>query len=31
MEADGNTVWALLRDADGLPAVLRFRITPELP
>jgi hypothetical protein len=30
MEADGNTVWALLRDADGLPAVLRFHIEPGL-
>ncbi len=31
MEADGNTVWALARDADGLPAVLRFRVEPPLP
>ncbi len=26
MEADGNLVWAIVRDADGLPAVTRFRL-----
>jgi len=31
MEADGSVVWALVRDTDGLPAVVRFRVTPPLP
>ncbi len=31
MEADGNLVWALVRNADDLPAVTRFRIEPALP
>jgi len=31
MEADGNTVWALGRDADDLPAVRRYRVEPALP
>jgi hypothetical protein len=30
MEADGDTVWYLQRDEDGLPAVVRARITPGL-
>jgi hypothetical protein len=30
MEADGNQVWYLQRDIDGLPAVVRARITPAL-
>lgn len=30
VEADGDTVWGLGRDADGLPAVLRLRIEPGL-
>lgn len=30
MEADGNLVWALGRDENDLPAVLRFRIDPAL-
>jgi hypothetical protein len=29
MESDGNLVWALVTDADGLPAVVRYRIEPE--
>jgi hypothetical protein len=28
MEADGNRVWFLDRDADGLVAVVRARIEP---
>lgn len=28
MEADGDRVWSLVRDADGLPAVVRARVTP---
>lgn len=28
MEADGDTVWLLDRDADGLPGVVRARVTP---
>jgi len=31
VEADGNTVWALGEDADGLPAVRRYRMSPALP
>ncbi len=31
MEADGNTLWALGRDDDDLPAVRRYRIEPALP
>jgi hypothetical protein len=31
MEADGNTVWGLSRDADDLPVVGRYRIQPALP
>jgi hypothetical protein len=31
MEADGNTVWALGRDDDDLPAVRRYRIEPAIP
>jgi hypothetical protein len=31
IEADGNLVWALGRDENDLPAVLRFRIAPGLP
>lgn len=30
MEADGNTVWALGRDENDLPAIVRFRIDPLL-
>jgi hypothetical protein len=30
MEADGDVVWYLQRDDDGLPAVVRARITPSL-
>lgn len=30
MDADGDTVWALARNEDDLPAVSRFRITPGL-
>jgi hypothetical protein len=30
MEADGNTVWAIQRDEDDLPAVARFRVEPGL-
>jgi hypothetical protein len=26
MEADGNTVWAIVPDGDGVPAVVRFRL-----
>ncbi len=28
IEAEGNSVWALVRDADGLPAVVRYRVEP---
>jgi len=28
MESDGNLVWAIVTDEDGLPAVVRFRIEP---
>jgi hypothetical protein len=31
MESDGNLVWALVTDADGLPAVVRYRIEPGFP
>jgi hypothetical protein len=31
MQADGNRVWVLDRDEDGLPAVLRLRIDPPIP
>jgi hypothetical protein len=31
MEADGNTLWALGKDDDDLPAVRRYRIEPALP
>lgn len=30
MEADANTVWALGRDENDLPAIVRFRIDPVL-
>jgi hypothetical protein len=30
MEADGDRVWYLDRDADGLPAVVRAKIEPPL-
>lgn len=30
MEADGETVWALGRDENDLPAVVRFRVEPTL-
>lgn len=30
IEADGDRVWAVVRDADGLPGVVRFRIDPVL-
>ncbi len=30
MQADGNDVWYLTRDADGLPAVVRARVEPAL-
>jgi hypothetical protein len=30
MEADGDRVWVLDRDEDGLPAVIRLRIQPSL-
>ncbi len=30
MQADGDTVWLIERDADDLPAVVRARITPGL-
>ncbi len=26
IEADGNSVWAIVRDSDGLPGVTRFRL-----
>ena len=28
IEADGPFVWALVRDLDDLPAVVRFRVEP---
>ncbi len=31
VEADGNLVWAVVRDEDDLPAVVRFRVAPGLP
>lgn len=31
MEADGNQVWYLQRDEDGLPAVVRARVEPAFP
>jgi hypothetical protein len=31
MEAEGNTVWALGRDDDDLPAVRRYRVAPVIP
>ncbi len=31
MEAEGNTLWALGRDDDDLPAVRRYRVEPALP
>ena len=30
MEADGNRVWVLDRDEDGLPAIVRLRVEPPL-
>lgn len=30
VEAAGDKVWAIVRDADGLPGVVRFRIEPVL-
>ena len=30
MEAEGDTVWALGRDENDLPAIVRFRIDPAL-
>jgi len=30
MEADGDLVWAIVRDADDLPAVTRWRVEPGL-
>jgi hypothetical protein len=30
IEADGNSVWYLQRDEDGLPAVVRARVTPGM-
>jgi hypothetical protein len=30
MEADGDTVWAIAPDESGIPAVIRYRITPGL-
>ncbi len=31
VEAEGNTVWALGRNEDDLPALIRYRIEPALP
>ncbi|HET8770198.1 MAG TPA: 6-bladed beta-propeller [Gemmatimonadaceae bacterium] len=31
MAADGNIVWTLERDADGLPAVVRSHVEPAFP
>jgi len=31
IEADGNTVWTLERDADGLPAIVRSHVEPAFP
>lgn len=31
VEARDNFVWAIVRDADDLPAVVRFRVEPGLP
>jgi hypothetical protein len=28
LEADGDQVWGLVRDDDGLPAIVRFRVSP---
>lgn len=30
MEADGDRIWYLQRDEDGLPAVVRARVTPSM-
>lgn len=30
MEADGDLLWFIARDADGLPAVIRARVMPSL-
>ncbi len=30
IEADGDVVWAIVREENDLPAVVRFRITPGL-
>jgi hypothetical protein len=30
MEADGNRVWVLDRDEDGLPSAVRLRVDPPL-
>jgi len=30
MEADGNRVWVLDHDEDGLPSVVRLRVNPPL-
>ncbi len=29
-EADGDVVWAITRDEDGLPGVMRYRVVPGL-
>ena len=31
MEADGNHIWYLQRDEDGLPAVVKARVEPAFP